>query len=689
MNNDLTNKAVVDTGHSAAAAKQKNISGQKKNSAIRKNTDIYKKAIGVSQSAKKSGKSSVKTESKTGKTEKNTTQKIAEEDEFDAYDITPSPETAEQLAANDGAVPVQRKRQFRIMKAVPIAAAAVILAAGVIISSAALGIFDAGASSEYVATQQSSSVLKDPKGKYLSGISVAGIDLGGKTMAEALELLSSEEEKLIPSINYNLKCEDKLVYLTEDDFDFRFDTIKRLNEAYEYSEFMRTYLTEKGRASLKKFEKKDFDIKMVLDEKSIRKTCAETAIKVDAEMQNAHVTNIDTSKEKIQDMFSFEEGVVGYKIDVDDLANQIITLKKKNIYEANIVGKMTVEEPTTNIDDLLKNLVMISHYQTFSGNTWAGNMNMTVAMQSMTGTVIKPGEVFSFNEKTGDSNDPDNGYYAAGVIVNGAEANGIGGGICQAATTIYNAAIRSGMTIVEREPHTWPSVYVPVGTDSAIDYGFIDMKFRNDTDHEVYLICYMDGGTLNAFIYGYKPSAFDEITVSSWYTGGSSIGFGASACRNYIKNGKVVKKEDLPDSFYANGGGSSYPIEEEAKGYVYERVYTDKQAAKLAEKIKKESAVKSTKTTKEAPVTTKDKKKNEDSDKKQETSETESVSVEDEAVYTDAPVYTEENEASEDIQYEEPEYIEEETVYEDNSVSENYSEETYYEDGNEELSEEE
>ena len=89
----------------------------------------------------------------------------------------------------------------------------------------------------------------------------------------------------------------------------------------------------------------------------------------------------------------------------------------------------------------------------------------------------------------------------------------------------------------------------------------------------------MDGAQLNAFIYGYKPTEYDEIVVSSWFTGGSGIGFGAAACRNYYKDGKLVKEDDLPSSFYSNGGGTSYSYDEPLSGYVYKRVFTNQQAA--------------------------------------------------------------------------------------------------------------
>lgn len=583
-------------------------------------------------------------------------------------------------AENDNAqkTTVQNKdSRKKIPVLIPVLTAAAVLTVGVVASSVAIGLIGADKHEAFIATEQSNANLNAPTGKFIEGIAVQGVDLGGKTMKEAKELLSVEESKLIPSINYTVTCHDKIVYLTEDDFDFEFNTVKVLNEAYEYSEYMRNLLTEKGRTNLKKSEKKDYTITMTFLEDSIPKACKEVAKKVNVEMQNAHVSNIDTSKAKVSGMFSFEEGVVGYDVNVDDLITQISTLKKNEEFTADVIGEMKIVEPKTDLRDLMEHLVLISHYTTYSGNTWAGNMNMTVAFESMNGSIIKPGEVFSFNGKTGNSNLAENGYYSAGVIVSGRSADGIGGGICQAATTIYNAAIRAGMTVVERQPHTWPSTYVPIGIDSAIDYGNIDMKFRNDTDHEVYLICYMDGGVLNAYIYGYQPSDFDEIVVSSWYTGAGGIGFGAVACRNYYKDGKLVKTEDLPDSFYSNGGGTSYSYEEPPANYVYKKVFNKKQIDDTVKKLEdeqKNNPIKEVEKT-ESDLSSKQEKNSDSDSDTEETSSTATNDIADTtqtaAVSNIATVTDYEDVDYSSYDYEEPETQSEQNQAEDTAPDEN------------------
>ena len=216
----------------------------------------------------------------------------------------------------------------------------------------------------------------------------------------------------------------------------------------------------------------------------------------------------------------------------------------------------------------------LATFSTTSTNNENGNKNMKLALQYCNGTVLQPGETFSFNDTLGDSTNGSRGFVPAGAIVNGKLEDSYGGGICQASTTIYGAVIRANLTIVERHNHMWPSSYVPIGQDAAVDYGSQDFQFRNDTDYPIYLQCSMSGTRLTVTIYGDQSSEYDEIEVTSEQTGTldvpSSIyeldnslkkgeietdraareGQTASAQKIFYKNGTVVKTEDLPDSYY-------------------------------------------------------------------------------------------------------------------------------------------
>ena len=115
-----------------------------------------------------------------------------------------------------------------------------------------------------------------------------------------------------------------------------------------------------------------------------------------------------------------------------------------------------------------------------------------------------------------------------------------------ASTTLYGAALRAGLTIVERRNHSVPSTYVPIGQDAMVNYGSSDLKIRNDFNFPVKLVTYTKGKTLYAEVWGTQPSWYDYVSIESWWSGSRS----AVAYRKYIKNGQVVKTEQLPSSYY-------------------------------------------------------------------------------------------------------------------------------------------
>lgn len=106
--------------------------------------------------------------------------------------------------------------------------------------------------------------------------------------------------------------------------------------------------------------------------------------------------------------------------------------------------------------------------------------NIRIAVSRINGTLLSPGQVFSFNETVGRRT-IEGGYKAAHAYSGGKVIDSIGGGVCQVSTTLYNAALFSDLEIVERTNHTFIVKYVPYGRDAAVSYGQVDFKFRNST----------------------------------------------------------------------------------------------------------------------------------------------------------------------------------------------------------------
>lgn len=121
--------------------------------------------------------------------------------------------------------------------------------------------------------------------------------------------------------------------------------------------------------------------------------------------------------------------------------------------------------------------------------------NLEVSAKAVDGTILMPGEVFSFNEIIGKATRA-KGYRNAKIFINGREVDGMGGGICQLSSTLYNAADFAGLKIVERHPHSKRVEYVKVGRDAATAYRGVDLKFENNTDAPVKIVAKAQKGEL-------------------------------------------------------------------------------------------------------------------------------------------------------------------------------------------------
>jgi len=110
--------------------------------------------------------------------------------------------------------------------------------------------------------------------------------------------------------------------------------------------------------------------------------------------------------------------------------------------------------------------------------------NVALAAERVDGVVLAPGERFSFNDVVGERT-TDAGFLAAPVIANGRIRMGMGGGICQVASTLHVAVLEAGMTIVEHRSHSRPVGYVPTGLDATVAWGQTDYVFQNDHDFPV------------------------------------------------------------------------------------------------------------------------------------------------------------------------------------------------------------
>lgn len=144
----------------------------------------------------------------------------------------------------------------------------------------------------------------------------------------------------------------------------------------------------------------------------------------------------------------------------------------------------------------------ISSYSTQYDPTVEGRAtNIGVAAEHIDGSILAPGEEFSMNETAGPYNRA-RGFQPAPVFRDGEVITGIGGGVCQISSTLYNAALLAGLEVTERHSHSLPVWYLPLGKDASISYGIADLRFANGLSNHVYIQMEAADGVLTADVYG-------------------------------------------------------------------------------------------------------------------------------------------------------------------------------------------
>lgn len=158
--------------------------------------------------------------------------------------------------------------------------------------------------------------------------------------------------------------------------------------------------------------------------------------------------------------------------------------------------------------------LLTAEFTTYYGSNPSRSGNIEHAASLLNGFVIAPGEVFSCSEAIGPVTE-ENGYLPAGTYVQGKVQEGIGGGVCQISSTLYNAALYAGLTVVERSAHSMVVSYVDPGRDAAIAEGFKDLKIRNDYKYPVVLEASAKDGALSIAIHTAEEDTGVEVTLES------------------------------------------------------------------------------------------------------------------------------------------------------------------------------
>ena len=244
--------------------------------------------------------------------------------------------------------------------------------------------------------------------------------------------------------------------------------------------------------------------------------------------------------------------VTGIDFDVDEMKRKI---DENPLDEDYSIGLIYTQADVT-VKDLGKEAfpdLLASFSTKYVTSNTDRTTNLRLAANKINGTVIMPGEIFSYNKVVGKRTIAA-GYKNAAIYQDGGVTDGLGGGICQISTTLYNAAIEAGMLIEERRNHMFVPSYISAGKDATVVWGSTDFKFENRRNYPIKIEASVSGGIAQVKIYGLKTNEeYDiyDLSIESKTIKSTSTSLVVESYRVYKdSNGNVVKRDKLYTDTY-------------------------------------------------------------------------------------------------------------------------------------------
>lgn len=191
------------------------------------------------------------------------------------------------------------------------------------------------------------------------------------------------------------------------------------------------------------------------------------------------------------------------------LVSILVYINIQNKYISKEVFIDGIEE----VDELYTDL--LGEYETnFNEQQLNRSQNIKIATTKINGTVVLPGEVFSYNNIVGYRTETE-GFKLAPMYIGGKLVDGIGGGVCQVSSTLYNAILSANLEVIERKNHQFLPTYINVGRDATVADGYIDFKFKNTRKYPIKIICSAENGVVKVKIYGRKQDKEYDIKIQT------------------------------------------------------------------------------------------------------------------------------------------------------------------------------
>ena len=352
-------------------------------------------------------------------------------------------------------------------------------------------------------------------------VSINNTDVSGLTKSDATELLENKFKLEDLKIHY----QDKIWKEKFSNLGFYYDIKKAVDDAYDIGRADTILNNTIDIIGLYVGSNQDVHMGYVKDNDKLKSVIKRISEYIDSEPVQAA---IDANRGKIK----IKAGKDGKRVKQEELFKNI-----ENTISTSSSNSIDVDIPIDTISpkfkyNQLKNINgMIAVYETrYPIKNISRAHNIAVTANKLDKQLIMPNQEISFLKLLGDVTVAQ-GFSRATIIVNNKFVDGVGGGVCQVSTTLYNAVLESGLTVKERTHHSLPVHYVPLGRDATVAEGAPDLKYKNEYDFPVYIRMYASNGIMRTEVYGDTTRARNIKIYSRVY--------GKSAVTYAVENGKT------------------------------------------------------------------------------------------------------------------------------------------------------
>lgn len=338
-------------------------------------------------------------------------------------------------------------------------------------------------------------------GRMLPGVTIAGIPVGGLTLEQAGRAADEIAVSRLAS-SVTLKIQDERLALTYAELGLIPHADEAVTDAYAIGRrepwlqaiFIRLQLAR---------HPIDVPIRYTWNSEAVARLLAPMAVEIETLPRNAAVTVQDGQIVITQESHS------GIAIDLAATGARIRSALGTGASDVEAVVHVT--EPAFTTEEARELQVPLARFSTTIPGTENRVHNITLAAAFLSGTILQPGEVFSYNKAVGPRT-VERGFLEAPVLIDDELVPGDGGGICQVSSTLFNVALLADLEIQARANHSRPVAYLSIGRDATVSYDGFDLRFKNTSERHILLWAWVNGRRLTITAFG-TPVPGKEVNI--------------------------------------------------------------------------------------------------------------------------------------------------------------------------------